>query len=184
MFGDKKAAATADRLARVSSLLTVAGIAEGAELPTPEAFRAQLENGRNAAITEATAPLQTALDAAKSENTAFRAALAAAGIVFAGEQNAGAIQLAEGETLAGKVTAAIQTAVSTAATKSAAKQVAASGHPNAIEVPSDKQAGNNGDASAETPASAEEFMKAHAAITDPAKKTEYFRKHAHRFPVR
>lgn len=185
MFGNKLAAAQ-DRIATLTALLAVTGIKiEGeAALPTPEALSAHLAAENKAAaetaLVDALAPVQSALAAAQAERDALRAGLAAAGIKL-GDFTAADHALAEGasETAA---TAAVKSAVETAITARAARQIAATGHPHALDIkPGEGSA--SADASS-APSSSEEFMSAFNAIKDPAEKTAYFRKHSRRFATR
>ncbi|EIQ01624.1 hypothetical protein OpiT1DRAFT_00196 [Opitutaceae bacterium TAV1] len=192
MFGSKLAAAQerTSALAALVASLNLSGFDAAAlanletALPTAEALGAQIASGRQAAIDAATAPLNTQLAAARADAAALRAGLAAAGVRIADTFDAAALAAGPDGAPSAAV-AAVKDAVTAAVTSAAARQVAAAGHPHALDIPASPSAASDSAADTDTaPATAADFLKAHAAIKDPAERTTYFRKHAHRFPVR
>lgn len=163
MFGNKLATATAQVSALLAALKGIGFEAATAEAVTPAALQSHLAARENAAAEAATAPLQSQL-------TAYTSGLAAAGITIAAEAFT-----AEG------VKAAVEAKIAAVAQAKAVETVASSGHAAALAVPSTEGTGPAADA---TPASAEEFLATAAAITDPAARTAYYRKHSSRFSVR
>ena len=98
-----------------------------------------------------------------------------------GEFKADDFKIAEGKTIADTAGAqAVKLAVETAIAAKSAKQIAATGHPHAIDVPAgDDKAGDT----TATPASAADFLATYKSIKDPGEANAYFRKHSHRFPI-
>lgn len=187
MFGDKLATATAKITALVGLIaatglkIDAANIAdsktEAGALPGVDTLKAHLAGQEKTAIAAALAPVNAQLSAASVELAAYKSALEGAGIALSAVTPADFA--APSADKPAPAIAAIQTAVSNAIAARASKQVAASGHPHAIDVPRGNSAAEN---SAETaPATAEEFLTQLRAIADPGKRTEFYRKHAARF---
>ena len=165
MFGNKLATATAQITALLAALKGIGFEAATAEAVDAAALQTHLAARENAAAEAATAPLQAQL-------AAYTTGLAAAGITVA---------LVDGKLSAADVKAAVEAKIAAVAQAKAVETVASSGHAAALAVPSTEGTGPAADA---TPASAEEFLAASAAIADPAARTAYFRKHSSRFSVR
>jgi hypothetical protein len=183
MFGDKLKLAQ-DRITALTVLLAGAGIKiEGDTLPSISAVQAQVTEQQNSAVMAALAPAQALMVCAQNEAGALKAGLGAAGVKL-GDFKAEDFAIGEGKTIAEcPASMAIKTAVEATVTMAAAKQVAGSGHPAAIEVPT-AAATPSGDATPAEPASAEEFLASLNAITDPAKRTAFYRKYQAKFPAR
>jgi hypothetical protein len=202
MFGDKLTTANA-KINALLAVLASTGFAlasaeitdaktEASALPTADAFKAHLAARETTAITAATAPLTkqvndlTAASAtATAEASAFRAAFTAAGIKLADFVTPAT---AEGKTDAEKSAAAAATnaaslklALETAIAQRSSKQIAAAGHPHALDVP---PAGPSAEQSDAAPTTKAEFAAGLAARDGkPAERQAYFRRYTSKFHV-
>ena len=180
MFGNK-VAALQGQIAGLDALIASTGFkidAEAATLPTPEAFQAHLKGAQDTATKIALNAKDAALAGAQSEISALRAGFTAAGIKL-GEFSAADYQAKEGETLT-PAAAAVKSALEGALTPRSTRQIAAAGHPAALDVPAGESPGSSASADGE-PATAADFKTALDAIKDPGARTAYFRKHKAKF---
>lgn len=177
LFGDKLEAANA-KITALTAALAAAGVTfEGDAIPTADAVTAKIKANNESAIEAA---VTAALAEPSAETLAFRSGMSAAGLnglTFAADD----FKLPEGaekdalNPAATKVKEAIETKVAAKATK----QIASTGHPHAIETPTETGAQTGG--TNDDPQTAEEFKSALNAIEDPGKRTTYFRKHKAKF---
>lgn len=178
MFGDKLAAAQ-KQIVSLTALIASTGfkIEAGAETSV-EAFKAHLDAQTKTAIDAALAPVAAQAASATAAHAGLLAGIQGAGVKI-GTFKAEDFVVAEGKTAADTSAAtSIKTAIETAIAAKSAKQIASSGHPNALPIANDAPAAATGETA---PQSKEEFLQAHAAISDPAKKTAYFRKYRANF---
>ena len=196
MFGDKLTAAHA-KITSLVALIAATGFkidaaaildpkTEASALPTADAFKAHLAGQTTAAVDAATAPLAATISGhapVAAAHASFVEAFTAAGVKLgdfvAADQGQGNTPEAKAKNAAAANTAMIKTAIETRIASASAKQIAAAGHPHALEVP----AGPNADqpSASETPQTKEAFHAALNAITDPGDRTAYFRKHKAKF---
>lgn len=194
MFGDKLTAANA-KITSLVALLASTGFAinaaaildpktEASEIPGVDSLKAHLAAQNKSAIAAATDPLnaQIATFAAGAlELAAFKQGIADAGLKVGDFITA---DKAEGKTPEDKAKAAasanaatVKTAIETAVAGKSAKQIAATGHPHALDVP---PGGGEAPKAADVPASKADF---HATLDTlkGAERTAYFRKHKAKF---
>lgn len=183
LFGDKLGAAN-QRNAALTALLAVVGlnVSADAALPTPEAFKATLDQKTKEAVDAALAPVNAQLATANSKSAAFTAGLSAAGVKlgdFKAEDFTAKKDAKEGD-LNGAASA-VKLAVETAIAAKSAKQIAGSGHEGVLDTPRAEEAKTG--ATEVTPANAEEFLKQYNALskTNPGAAATYHRKHRAKF---
>lgn len=198
MFGDKLTTANA-KISSLVALIVATGFkldaasvtdpkTEADALPTADAFKAHLATSAkaatDAAVSAAVAPLNTqlaTLAGVSAEATALKTGLADAGVKLGDFVTA---DKAEGKTPEEKAKAAatanaalVKTAIETSVASKSAKQIAASGHPSALDI-----APGGGDApkATDVPATKADF---HATLTSLSgvERTTYFRKHKAKF---
>jgi hypothetical protein len=205
MFGDKLTAANA-KINALVALIVASGFqkisaeavadpkTEASALPSVDDFKAHLQTQQKAAVDAAVSPLNAQIAGLNTKVGELAGKVADADILREGITGAGVklgdfvtADKAEGKTPEDKANAAkaanvatVKGAIETAIASKSAKQIAASGHPNAIDVPAGKQeetsASNPG-----TPENAEEFKKNLRAIKDPGDRQAYYRKHKAKF---
>ncbi len=199
MFGDKLTTANA-KITALLGIIAATGFKLNAEsisdpkteasaLPTADAFKAHLAEQNKSALSAAVDPLNgqianltTAAAVATASVAAFREGLTEAGVKvgeFAtAEQGEGNTPEAKAKNAAAKNATMVKTAVETKVAQASAKQIAAAGHPNALDVPPGK---SDEPSAAVTPSNATEFNATLKTIKDPGERTAYFRKHRAKF---